>query len=332
VKKILLEHGDGGTLTHNLVQDIFRNAFQDEILDQETDAALLPVEGKKLAVTTDSFVINPLVFPGGDIGKLAVAGTVNDLAVSGAIPSYLTVGFILEEGLDMELLRKVALSMAKTAREAGVRIIAGDTKVVERGKCDGMFINTTGVGFIHNQQRLGYEKIQPGDVVLINGGIAEHGVAILSERAGISFDPPLLSDCQPLNVLINKIMERFSTVKFMRDPTRGGVATTLKEIVQRANVRMIIEEEAIPMSEQVRGALEFMGMDPLYIANEGKVLIVVGEEEADALVEFMQQEGHLMAAKIGKVEAGNGELLLKTSLGGTRILGMLSGAPLPRIC
>lgn len=332
MKKILLEHGDGGALTHNLVQDIFRNAFQDEILDQETDAALLPVEGKRLAVTTDSFVIHPLVFPGGDIGKLAVAGTVNDLAVSGAIPSYLTVGFILEEGLDMELLRKVALSMAKTAREAGVRIIAGDTKVVERGKCDGMYINTTGVGFLHDRQRLGYDKIQPGDVVVINGGIAEHGVAVLSERAGIGFDPPLLSDCQPLNGLIAKILERFSTVKFMRDPTRGGVATTLKEIVQRANVRMIIEEDAIPMSEQVRGALEFMGMDPLYIANEGKVLIVVGEEEADALVEFMQQEGHGMAARIGKVENGDGELLLKTSLGGTRILGMLSGAPLPRIC
>lgn len=332
MKKVLLEHGDGGTLTHKLIQDIFRTAFQDDILDQETDAAVLPIEGIKLAVTTDSFVINPLLFPGGDIGKLAVAGTVNDLAVSGAIPRYLTVGFILEEGLDMELLKEVAMSMAKTAREAGVRIIAGDTKVVERGKCDGMFINTTGVGFIYDQPGLGYEEIKNGDVIVINGGIAEHGVAVLSERAGIRFDPPLLSDCQPLNLFIEKIMERFSSVKFMRDPTRGGVATTLKEIADRAQVRMIIEEDAIPMSEQVQGALEFMGMDPLYIANEGKVLIIVGEEEADDLVEFMQQEGHWMAARIGKVEAGKGELLLKTSLGGTRVLGMLSGAPLPRIC
>lgn len=332
MKKVLLEHGDGGKLTHQLIQDIFRSAFQDEALEKETDAAILPVEGKRLAVTTDSFVINPLLFPGGDIGKLAVAGTVNDLAVSGATPLYLTVGFILEEGLDLDLLKGVVSSMAKTALEAGVRIVAGDTKVVERGKCDGMFINTTGVGFIYEEQRLGYEQIQPGDVIVINGGIAEHGVAVLSERAGIRFDPPLVSDCQSLNLLIRNVMDRFTTVKFMRDPTRGGVATTLKEIADSANVRMILEENSIPMSEQVRGALEFMGMDPLYIANEGKVLIVVSEAEADDLVEFMHQEGHLMAARIGKVEEGNGELFLKTALGGTRLLGMLSGAPLPRIC
>ncbi|WCN37433.1 hydrogenase expression/formation protein HypE [Aneurinibacillus uraniidurans] len=331
--KILLSHGDGGLLTHRLIEEVFAEAFCDEALAAKGDAATVAVGAGQLAITTDSFVIQPLEFPGGDIGKLAVAGTVNDLAVSGATPAYLSVGFILEEGLEIDLLRKMVRSLAEAAREAGVRIVAGDTKVVERGKCDRMYINTTGIGFNEQPKRLGYEQIQPGDRIIINGGIAEHGVAVLAERAGISFDPPLLSDCQPLNKLIARALTEFKTIRFMRDPTRGGVATTLKEIAVSAGVRMIVEEEKVPMQSAVKGALELMGMDPLYIANEGKVLFIVSEQESETLVDFIRAfPGFHMAAEIGRIEPGNGEVLLKTALGGTRELDMLSGTPLPRIC
>lgn len=331
--KILLSHGDGGLLTHRLVADVFRNAFQDKALDAQQDAALLSASAGQLALTTDSFVISPLRFPGGDIGKLAVAGTVNDLAVSGATPAYLTVGFILEEGLEVELLRSVVDSLAQAAREAGVRIVAGDTKVVEKGKCDGMYINTTGAGFLKEPDRLGYAKIKPGDSVLINGGIAEHAVAVLGERAGISFDPPLISDCQPLNKLIATLLAQFQTIRFMRDPTRGGVATTLKEIAMSAGLRIVLEEDAIPIQPTVKGALELMGMDPLYMANEGKVLIIVSDQEAAGVLDCIRSfPGFELAAQIGKVEPGAGEVWLKTGLGGTRDLDMMTGAPLPRIC
>lgn len=331
--KVLLAHGDGGLLTHRLIEEVFREAFQDKLLDEQNDAALVHPFPGEIAISTDSFVINPLQFPGGDIGKLAVAGTVNDLAVSGATPVYLTVGFILEEGLDIETLKTVVYSLAQTARQAGVRIIAGDTKVVEKGKCDRMFINTTGIGFCEQPKRLGYQQIQPGDQIIINGGIAEHGVAVLTERAGITYESPLLSDCQPLNRLIKDMLSRFKTIRFMRDPTRGGVATTLKEIAMSATSRIILEEKNIPILDMIRGATELLGLDPLYLANEGKVLIFVSAEEADDLVLFLRGfPEHRLAAKIGKVEVGNGEVWLKTLLGSTRDLGMLSGAPLPRIC
>ncbi|TBL80307.1 hydrogenase expression/formation protein HypE [Paenibacillus thalictri] len=331
--KILLSHGDGGLLTHDLIDGVFREAFNDAALQEQNDAAVMPVQAGYMAITTDSFVIHPLEFPGGDIGKLAVAGTVNDLAVSGAVPAYMSVGFILEEGLDIALLKKITASLAATAREAGVRIVAGDTKVVEKGKCDGMYINTTGIGFIERPERLGYNRIQPGDRIIINGGIAEHGVAVLGERAGITFDPPLPSDCRPLNRLIVPLLEQFPSIRFMRDPTRGGVATTLKEIAVSAGVRMVLDEELLPIQPHVRGALELLGMDPLYLANEGKVLMIVAEEEAAGVVDHMRKHpDYRLAAVIGKVEAGHGEVILQTALGGARELQMLSGTPLPRIC
>lgn len=331
--RILLSHGDGGILTNQLVNEIFKAAFQDESLEEEGDSAILPSLSGHLAISTDTFVIHPLEFPGGDIGKLAVAGTINDLAVSGAIPQYLTVGFILEEGLEMDTLRRVVSSMVETARFAGVRIVAGDTKVVEKGKGDGMYINTSGVGFIPQSGRLGFQQIQSGDRILINGGIAEHAAAILSERAGIQFSSPLLSDCCPLNHMIEAVLKRFSTVKFMRDPTRGGIATTLKEIALKAKVDMEIHEECLPIRAEVKGALELLGLEPYYLANEGKVIIIVSEEEADSLLQFLRQFlEQSLAAEIGRITNGTGNVWLKTPFGGTRNLGMLSGAPLPRIC
>lgn len=331
--KILLSHGDGGALTHQLLTEIFRPAFGDDELDEEGDAALLPSPPGVLAVSTDSFVIDPLEFPGGDIGSLAVTGTVNDLAVSGAIPEYLTVGMILEEGLEVERLRRIVESMARTAREAGVRIVAGDTKVVERGKGDGLYVNTTGIGRVKEPGRLGFARIQAGDRVVINGGMAEHAVAVLSHRAGLGFDTPVVSDCAPLNRMIRSLLAEFRTIRFMRDPTRGGVATALKEIAARAGCDVTIEEERLPVRPAVRGALELLGMEPYYLANEGKVLIIVGPEEADDLVAFLRQyPGQELAAEIGRVSAGSGNLWLKTPFGGTRSLDLLSGAPLPRIC
>lgn len=316
-----------------MTTELFRPAFCDDALDQEGDAALLPSPAGELAVSTDSYVIDPLEFPGGDIGSLAVAGTVNDLAVSGATAHYLTVGFILEEGLEIERLRRIVASMAQTARAAQVRIVAGDTKVVERGKGDGLYINTTGIGRVRDPGRLGVGRIQPGDRVVINGGLAEHAVAVLSERARIGFATPVVSDCAPLNRMIQTMLATFRTIRFMRDPTRGGAATALKEIADRAGCDIALEEERLPVRPEIRGALEMLGMEPYYLANEGKVLIIVGPDEADALVAFLRQyPGQELAAVIGTVAAGTGNLWLKTPFGGTRNLGRLAGAPLPRIC
>lgn len=313
--------------------EIFRPAFCDDALEEQGDAALLSSPAGMLAVSTDTFVIDPIEFPGGDIGSLSVTGTVNDLAVSGATPAYLTVGFILEEGLEIERLKRVVASMARTAREAGVRIVAGDTKVVERGKGDGIYVNTTGIGWVAEPGRLGPDRIRPGDRVLINGGIAEHAVAVLAERAGLRFATPVLSDCAPLNRMIRAMLAEFRTVRFMRDPTRGGVATTLKEIASQAGCDIVIKEAELPVRPEVRGALELLGMEPYYLANEGKVLIIVGPEEAEPLLGFLRQEpGGNLAAAIGTVTAGAGNLWLKTPFGGTRNLGLLAGAPLPRIC
>lgn len=331
--KIMLSHGDGGQLTHDLIQHVFQPFLNDPVLHEQNDAAVLPSHPGYVAVSTDSFVIQPIEFPGGDIGKLAVAGTVNDLAVSGAKPAYLTAGFILEEGLEMPLLKRILRSMRETALQAGVRIIAGDTKVVERGKCGGVIINTTGIGFIENPERINCCQICQGDRIVINGGIAEHAVAILAERAGLEFAETLCSDCRPLNFIIEQVMEKFHTIRFMRDPTRGGMATTLKEITESTGYNMVLQEDSIPMRAEVKGALEIMGIDPLYMANEGKVLFIVSEEESSRLVEYLRTiPGNEMAAEIGCVQEGAGRLLLQTATGGTRELGRLTGTPLPRIC
>lgn len=331
--RVLLAHGDGGELTHRLVQEVFRPAFRDESLEAEGDAAVLLPPAGHMAVSTDCFVIAPLRFPGGDIGKLAVAGTVNDLAVSGAIPQYLTVGFILEEGLELATLRQIVASLAETARAAGVRIVTGDTKVVEKGRCDGIYLNTTGIGLLPEPGRLGWHRIEPGDRVLINGGLAEHAVAVLSERAGIHAATALQSDCRPLNRMIRDMLEEFRTIRFLRDPTRGGLATTCKEIALRAGVDLELHDERLPVRPEVRGALELLGLEPYYMANEGKVLIIVGAAEAAALLEFLRRyPDQGLAAEIGRIAAGSGDVWLRTPYGGTRNLGMLAGTPLPRIC
>lgn len=332
--KITLGHGDGGLLTHNLVRDIFYKYFANPILGEMNDAAIIASPGTSLAVTTDSFVVKPIFFRGGDIGKLAIAGTVNDLAVTGAIPKYLTAGFILQEGFPLAELERIVKSMAETAQAAGVQVIAGDTKVVEKEAADQIFINTSGIGFRPVGWELGYRRVQAGDLVIINGNLAEHGIAILSERNGLQFRTPVVSDCQTLNKLTTGLMTNLAAdIKLMRDPTRGGVATTVKEIAESTGTDIYLYEERLPISPAVQGAAEMMGLDPLYLANEGKVLVIVSPGQAEKLLALMQntEEGR-HAAVIGEVQVGSGNLFLRTTLGGTKILDMMAGAPLPRIC
>lgn len=330
---ILLAHGDGGKLTHELVEQLFLRYLGNPALAALSDAAWMAVPGSRLAVTTDSFVVSPLFFPGGDIGKLAVCGTVNDLAVSGARPSYLTAGFIIEEGFPLADLEKIVASMARAAAEAGVQVVAGDTKVVGRGHGDGLFINTTGIGFPLPGVELGYHRVQPGDKILINGPVSDHGLAVITCREGLEVDTGIVSDCASLNGLIQEVLAACSGVHLMRDPTRGGVATTLKEIATSCRVDIHLEEESIPVRDAVRGAAEMLGLDPLYLANEGKVLIIVSPAQVAACLEVMHQ--HPLgqdAAIIGEVQPGAGQVYLHTLLGGTRYLDLLAGTPLPRIC
>lgn len=330
MERILLAHGSGGRLSHELIKTLFQKHLGSPYLDQMNDATLLPGQ-EQIAVTTDSFVVSPLFFRGGNIGKLAVCGTVNDLAVSGAIPKFLTLALILEEGLPMDELERIIESVAETAVEAGVAIVCGDTKVVERGSADKIFINTTGIGYI-TDRLVGPEQIRPGDEILITGTIGDHGIAILSEREGLEFQTPVVSDCAPLNGLIDAFY--LPGVKCMRDPTRGGVATTLNELAQQAGVSMLLVEEQLPLSPSVEGACEMLGLEPLYLANEGKVLVTVAPEMADEVLLNMQ--AHPLgrnATRIGQVQEGkSGLVLLETPLGGKRIVGMLEGEHLPRIC
>lgn len=329
---ILLAHGDGGALSHQLIQEIFLPHLGNSVLDALTDAAVFPAKEGRLALTTDSFVVDPIFFPGGDIGKLAVCGTINDLVVSGAVPSYLTVAFILEEGLPLAELKEIIVSMEQTARSAGVQVVAGDTKVVERGQADKVFINTTGVGWL-GDTTLGYDQISPGDQVIINGTIGDHGMTILCRREGFSFGDGLQSDCAPLNSIINRLLQEISGIKLMRDPTRGGVATTLKEIALSSLKDIVLFEDKIPVRQAVQGAANMLGLDPLYLANEGKFLAIVDKEQAEKAVSILRQ--HPLgreAAIIGEVTVGKGNVYLKTKIGGTKRLNMLAGSPLPRIC
>lgn len=330
MERIMLAHGSGGRLSHELIRTLFQKHLGNRYLDQMNDASILPGR-EQIAVTTDSFVVSPLFFRGGDIGKLAVCGTVNDLAVSGAIPKFLTLGLILEEGLPMDDLERIIKSVAATASEAGVSIVCGDTKVVERKSVDKIFINTTGIGYITNRL-VGPKRIQPGDEILITGTIGDHGIAILSEREGLEFQTPVISDCAPLNGFIDAFYQ--SGVKCMRDPTRGGVATTLNELAGQAGVSILLDEKRFPLSPSVAGACEMLGLEPLYLANEGKVLVIVAPEAADDVLQKMQSHplGRL-AARIGRVqEEKPGLVLLETPLGGKRIVSMLEGEHLPRIC
>jgi hydrogenase expression/formation protein HypE len=332
--KILLGHGSGGKLSAELIESIFLPAFQNPVLARLDDQGVVTINGAKLAVTTDSFVVKPLFFRGGNIGSLAVHGTVNDLAMGGAQPLYLTVAFILEEGLPMETLRRVVDSLAVAARAAGVQIITGDTKVVEKGSGDGIFINTTGIGLVPEGVELSAGAAQPGDCVILSGSIGEHGMAILSEREGLEFETALESDSAALHTLVAAMLTADGRIHTLRDPTRGGVSSSLNEIAKQSGVGIEIEESAIPVSEAVRGACELLGLDPLYVANEGKLIAMVDAAAAATVLAAMR--GHPLgrdACAIGSVtEEHPGMVTMRTLLGPSRIVDMLSGDQLPRIC
>lgn len=330
---ILLSHGDGGLLTSRLIKDLFCSYFGNEKLDLLMDSAIVEAKGARLAITTDSFVITPLFFPGGDIGKLAVYGTVNDLAVCGAHPKYLTASFILEEGLQLSTLEQIVHSMSKACVEAGVQIVAGDTKVVERGHADKLFITTTGFGYVPEKVSMGYHRIQPGDLVVVNGELGDHGIAIIAKRHELDLDMQIMSDCAPLNSITCEISSSCQGIKFMRDLTRGGFATALKEIALTAGVDIEIQENKLPVNPRVGEIAEVLGLDPLYLANEGKFLAIVTESQAEILLGLLQNHPLGRLAKVvGVVKKGKGDVFLKTPLGGTRELNLMTGMSLPRIC
>ncbi|WP_010631945.1 hydrogenase expression/formation protein HypE [Sporolactobacillus vineae] len=332
-RKITLAYGDGGELAHKLIQQIFVSAFGNRDASR-FDASFLSLKSGEIAVTTDSFVVKPLFFPGGDIGKIAVSGTVNDLAVAGAVPLCLTAGFIIEEGFPLADLRKIVRSLADEAAGAGVEVVAGDTKVVEKGGADGVYINTTGVGLKRSEGAIDPSRIAPGDDILISGPIGDHGIAILAARGELGLMTELQSDCAPLNKMIDAVIEAGCDVKMMRDPTRGGIATTLVEIAEDFHATFELSESRLPVRDAVRGACDILGFDPMYLANEGKVVMVVAHEDTQKALNAMRtfSEGE-SAAVIGQVTGkGIGQLLLETPLGSKRRLHRLSGMMLPRIC
>lgn len=332
--KVLLAHGGGGTLSHQLITKMFYTQFENEYLNQQHDSAILKFDKQKIAFTTDSYVVHPVFFPGGNIGELAVNGTVNDLAVSGAKPLFISCSFIIEEGLDMNELWQIVQSMKIAADRAGVKIVTGDTKVVDRGKGDKIFINTSGIGLTYDGVDINPRNCKPGDVIIINGRIAEHGVAIMSAREGLEFETTIESDSAALNSLVEDILSASKNVHVMRDPTRGGIASTLNEIASVANVGIQIEQNKIPISEEVRGACEILGLDPLYIANEGKIIVIASAEDGEKILNKMKK--HALGKDsmiIGKVRSEEpGIVVMKTSIGSSRIVDMISGEQLPRIC
>jgi len=337
--QIVMGHGSGGRMTQDLIRRVFTPAFSNSILAQSNDSATVtfPAEAGfkgQLAVSTDSHIVSPLFFAGGDIGRLAVCGTVNDVSMSGAIPLYLTAGFILEEGLPIDTLTRVTESMQAAACEAGIQIVAGDTKVVERGKADGLFINTAGIGWIPAGRQIGGALAAPGDSVLISGAMGDHGIAVLSARGDLGFDAEVKSDVAPLNNLIQNLLEAAPHVHVLRDPTRGGLATTLNEIAQQSGVCIEIVEHQIPVHPAVRAACDMLGFDPLYVANEGKLIVILPSTEVDAALEAMRHTQYGEEAMlIGQVKAAPAaRVLMKTSIGGTRVLDVLAGEMLPRIC
>lgn len=334
-KRIVLGHGSGGKMTHDLVSQLFLPQFDNPGLRAGDDAAALALAtGQKLAISTDAHVVSPLFFPGGDIGRLAVCGTVNDVSMVGANPLYLTAGFILEEGLDVSLLEKVAVSMHAAANEAGVHIVAGDTKVVQKGKADGLYITTAGVGLIPPGTTIGGAQAKPGDVVLLSGTIGDHGMAVLAARGELGFEIDLLSDIAPLNHLVAAMLGASPNVHVLRDPTRGGLATTLTEIAGQSHVGIWLDESAIPIRPQVSAACEALGFDPLYIANEGKLVTMVAPEDAQKVLLAMRNTRYgEQSVVIGEVQSyPPGRVLLRTRIGTTRIVDMLAGEMLPRIC
>lgn len=338
--QIVLGHGSGGKLSAELIEKVFVSRFRNPTLEKMDDQAVLEISGARLAFTTDSFVVTPIFFPGGDIGSLAVNGTVNDLAVGGAKPLYLAAAFILEEGLQAADLARVVDSMALAAENAGVQLVTGDTKVVNRGKGDKIFITTTGIGLVDRGTRLSADRARPGDKILLSGYIGDHGITILSQRENLEFESALESDCAALHGLVRAMLDEaeaagaIESVRVMRDPTRGGVATVLNEISGRSRVGMVLREREIPVREAVRGACEMLGLDPLYVANEGKLVAIVAPEIAERVLAAMRR--HPLGAEsrmIGEVvEQHPGMVLMKTSVGGTRVVDVMFGEQLPRIC
>lgn len=334
-EQIVMGHGAGGWMSHQLIQKAFLPAFQNPALNSGNDAALVdPGLRQQLSISTDSHVVSPLFFPGGDIGRLAVCGTVNDVAMLGAQPLYLTAGFILEEGLEMVTLQRVIASMQAAAQEAGVQIVAGDTKVVQKGKADGLYITTAGIGVVRADANIGGAQAKPGDVVILSGSIGDHGIAVLGARGELGFESAIQSDAAPLNHLIEAMLNVCDNIHVLRDPTRGGLATTLNEIAVQSHVGIRLDEQAIPVQPAVSAACEMLGFDPLYIANEGKLVAMVAREDAEALLKVMRQTRYGEGAVIiGEVLAEPpGRVLLKTALGTTRVVDMLAGEMLPRIC
>jgi hydrogenase expression/formation protein HypE len=332
--KVLLAHGGGGNLSHQLIQKMFLSQFSNSFLDEEHDGAVIPVKEGRIAFSTDSYVVHPVFFPGGNIGELAVNGTVNDLSMCGAKPLFISAGFIIEEGLPMEELWQIVLSMKQAALAAGVQIVTGDTKVVDKGKGDKIFINTSGIGVILPGVDISPKNCSPGDVIILNGRIADHGIAVMSAREGLSFETQIESDTAPLNSLVEVMLNASRNIHVLRDPTRGGLASALNEIAMTSGQSIRIDENSIPVSEEVKGACEILGFDPLYIANEGKLIAFVPEADSANVLNAMRS--HPLGKEsvvIGNVVTGNsGSVVMKTSIGTSRIVDMLSGEQLPRIC
>jgi hydrogenase expression/formation protein HypE len=332
--RILMAHGGGGRLTNQLIESVFLPAFSNPALDSHHDGATLNTNGARIAMTTDTYVVDPLIFPGGNIGDLAVNGTVNDLAMCGARPLALSAAFVLEEGLAMETLRTIVASMAEAARVSGVPIVTGDTKVVDRGKGDGVFVNTTGIGVVVASKPVGPQFVRPGDAVLVSGDLGSHGITILSVRGGLEFEGPVKSDTAPVWPAVEALLKAGIEVHCLRDLTRGGLCSALNEIATVAGVRVTIEESSIPVSEVVYGACELLGLDPLYVANEGRLVAFVPEGDAERALEVMRSQ----AVSAGAVRAGtvyenaSGIVTIRSRIGGHRVLNMLSGEQLPRIC
>lgn len=332
--RIVLGHGSGGKLTKDLVDEVFLASFSNQWLSTLTDSALLEFEGQRIAFTTDSYVVRPIFFKGGDLGKLAVCGTVNDLSVMGAKPLFITCGFIIEEGYEIDSLKRIVDSMRKAAEEAGVAIVAGDTKVVDKGSGDGIFLNTSGVGVVSSGIDLRRERVKPGDSVLINGTVGDHGMAVLISREQFGFESSIESDCASLNKLISGILSSGADIKFMRDATRGGVATILNELASGMGFGVLVDEEKIPVTEEVRALCEILGMDPLYVANEGKVVVVCGSADKEKVLKAMKEHPLGRRAEVvGEIVKEPASLVMtRTKIGSRRILDLLVDDQLPRIC
>jgi hydrogenase expression/formation protein HypE len=331
---VLMAHGGGGRLMHQLIGQMFLTAFRNPLLEMQHDSTVVELTGKKLAFTTDSYVVRPLFFPGGDVGSMAVHGTVNDLAMSGARPRYLSAAFIIEEGLPMETLWKIACSMREAAHRCGVQIITGDTKVVDKGKGDGVFINTAGIGMVEHDQKIAPQNVQPGDAVLLSGDVGRHGMAIMAVREGLQFESAIESDSAPVHEIVLEMLKAGIEIHCLRDLTRGGLASALNEIAEASRVRIEVEEKSIPVREDVHAACEMLGLDPLHVACEGRFVAFVAGKDAERALKIMR--GHTTgagSAAIGRVAESAAPLVtLKSAIGASRILDMPSGEQLPRIC